>query len=135
MARLYPGPVKIVDEAPWGRLHIDGNIVLPGTDGPARERRKLSFNGVVSVSVMVGRDGELEGDPEVSMFGLPETGVDGQAMEDIVFDVLDDVFDVLPKPKRRNDEVLEEFIYQAVRRAIDRQWGKKPLCMVSLHRI
>ena len=135
VARLHPGPVTIIDEAPWGRLHVDGNIILPGTDGPARERRKLSFNGVVSVSVMVGRDGELEGDPEVSMFGLPETGVDGQAMEDIVLDVLDDVFEVLPKPKRRNDEVLEEFIYQAVRRAIDRQWGKKPLCMVSLHRI
>jgi ribonuclease J len=135
IARLYPEPATIVDEAPWGRLHVDGKVIVSSVDGPARERRKLSFNGVVSVSLVVDRDGALQGDPELAMLGLPDVGEDGEAIDDIVYDVIEDVFDVLPKAKRRNDEVLEEFIYQAVRRAIDRQWGKKPLCMVSLHRI
>ncbi len=62
VARLYPDPVAIVAEAPTGRLHVDGSIILSATDGPARERRKLSFNGVVSVSLLVSRDGDLEGD-------------------------------------------------------------------------
>ena len=134
VARLFPTPAAIVDEAPWGRLHVDGSVIVPSVDGPARERRKLSFNGVVSVSLVVDGDGELDGDPVVAMFGLPEEGQDGCPFEDTVVDVVDDVFDVLPQAKRRNDELLEEFVYQAVRRAVDRQWGKKPLCMVSVHR-
>ena len=134
VARLFPTPAAIVDEAPWGRLHVDGSVIVPSVDGPARERRKLSFNGVVSVSLVVDGDGELDGDPVVAMYGLPEEGQDGHPFADIVVDVVDDVFDVLPRAKRRNDELLEEFVYQAVRRAVDRQWGKKPLCMVSVHR-
>lgn len=135
MARLVPSPAAIVDEVPWGRLHVDGRLIVPSVEGPARQRRKLSFNGVVSVSVLVDAEGSLESEAEVAMFGLPETGADGTAMEDIVLDAVEDVFERLPRAKRRNDDVLEEFLYQAVRRAVDRQWGKKPLCIVSLHRV
>lgn len=135
VARLLPGPATIIDDAPTGRLHIDGKVILPAVGGPARERRKMSFNGVASVSVMVDRQGELDGDPEITTLGLPHVGENGKLLEDVIFDVVENVFDTLPKAKRRNDDVLEEFIYQAVRRAVDRQWGKKPLCIVALHRV
>ena len=135
VARLLPGPATIVDEAPAGRLHVDGNMTIPGFGGPARERRKLSFNGVVSVSVVVDADGALQGSAEVSTIGIPEEDDHGISTREAVLDVVDEVFDGLPRAKRKNDDVLEEFLYQAVRRAVDRHWGKKPLCIVALHRI
>ena len=135
IAKLMPGAPSIVDEAPWGRLHVDGDVIVSAVDGPARIRRKMSFNGMVAVSLMVDDAGDPRGEPEIEILGLPENGRDGRSMDDIVYDVVDDVFDVLPKAKRRNDEVLEEFVYQAVRRAVDRQWGKRPACIVFVHRV
>ncbi|HUR42794.1 MAG TPA: ribonuclease J, partial [Aestuariivirga sp.] len=43
IAKLCPGPVQNVDEAHAGRLHVDGRLIVPAEDGPARQRRKLSF--------------------------------------------------------------------------------------------
>ncbi|TMJ41400.1 MAG: ribonuclease J, partial [Alphaproteobacteria bacterium] len=45
LIRLAPGPAQIVDEMPAGRLHVDGKLIVPANEGPARFRRKLSFAG------------------------------------------------------------------------------------------
>ena len=45
MVRLMPGPAKIIDEVPVGRLYRDGAILTRADDGQVRERRKLSFAG------------------------------------------------------------------------------------------
>jgi len=135
LVRLLPGPAEIIDEAPSGRLHVDGRVIVPGTEGPARARRKLSFNGVISVSLVIDENGDLLSDPQVSLVGMPESGENGEALETMVIDIIEDVFEKLPRSKRRNDQVLEEFVFQAVRRAVDRQWGKKPLCIIAMHRL
>ena len=41
IARLKPGQAEIIDEAPGGRLHLDGKLIVDSEDGPAKERRKL----------------------------------------------------------------------------------------------
>ncbi len=42
IVRLAPGPVRIIDDAPVGRLFRDGRLIVPSEDGPVRERRKLA---------------------------------------------------------------------------------------------
>src|SRR5512146_886572 len=41
MVRLLPGPAKIIDDVPVGRLYRDGMILTREGDGQVRERRKL----------------------------------------------------------------------------------------------
>ncbi|MGI9412063.1 MAG: ribonuclease J [Hyphomicrobiales bacterium] len=135
VARLLPAPGAVIDEAPSGRLHVDGRLIVPSFDGPARIRRKMSFTGVVAVSLVLDRDGELQSDPGVETLGLPEHDADGVALEDTVYDIVEDVFETLPRAKLRSDEIVEEFVRRAVRRALDMRWGKKPQCLVTIHRI
>ncbi|MGE0024907.1 MAG: ribonuclease J, partial [Hyphomicrobium sp.] len=71
MVRLAPGPVRIIDDAPVGRLFRDGNLVVPSGEGPVRERRKLAMVGIVVVALALTRRGDLAADPGVVLDGIP----------------------------------------------------------------
>src|SRR5208282_5893896 len=53
MLRLAPGRAEIVDETPAGRVHLDGKVLVEEGLGHARERRALSFAGVIAVTIVL----------------------------------------------------------------------------------
>ena len=53
--RLGQGRLDVIDEAPCGRLHVDGRLIVSGEDGPAKQRRKLAHVGIIFVSVVMDR--------------------------------------------------------------------------------
>lgn len=129
LIRLSPGPVQIVDEAPAGRLHVDGKLIVPVVDGPAKFRRKLSFVGIVVASLVMDRKGSLVSDIEITTDGLPA------GLEERLRDAAETAFDSLPRPRRASDETVTETLRTAIRRAADAEWGKKPVCRILLHRL
>jgi ribonuclease J len=129
LIRLCPGPVQIVDEAPAGRLHVDGKLIVPVVDGPAKFRRKLSFVGIVVASLVVDRKGSLVSDIEITTDGLPA------GLDERLRDAAETAFDSMPRPRRASDETVTETLRTAIRRAADAEWGKKPVCRVLLHRL
>jgi ribonuclease J len=124
--RLCPGPLASIDEAPCGRLHVDGRLIVPGEDGPARQRRKLSFAGIVFVSVVLNQRSDLAAAIEAIGDGLP-MGIEGELTA-----AAEQAFSAMPKPRRRDHEALAEAIRAAVRRAADGLWGKKPIVKVAV---
>jgi len=135
MVRLAPGPLKIIDEVPTGRLCVDGRIIMQAMNGPLRERRKVSFVGAVIVFLCLDAGGKVADDPQIEIIGLPEIDNDGNAFEDIVFDAIDDVLDALPRAKRKKDALVIETTRRAVRSAVTRAWGKKTDCRIVLARV
>ena len=128
IARLCPGPAQNVDEAPSGRLHVDGKLIVPAADGPAKQRRKLSFVGIVFASVAVDNHLELAADIQLLTDGLP-AGLDGDLLE-----AAENAFDSMPKPRRKDDEQIAETVRVSIRRAADQIWGKKPIVKVAVAR-
>jgi ribonuclease J len=127
IVRLAPGPAEVIDEAHAGRLHVDGKLVVPAEDGPARARRKLSFSGIVVLSVAIGQRGD-------AAFGIVTDGLPA-GFEEILREAADEAFADLPKPRRKDDAILKEALRIAVRRAAEAEWGKKPVVRVLLHRL
>ena len=69
--RLAPGEPGKIDEVRVGRLVLDGDVILPA-DGPTiNERRRIGFNGLITVALAIGEDGTLAGRPLVRPFGIP----------------------------------------------------------------
>jgi ribonuclease J len=135
MVRLAPGAAEVIDEAPSGRLYLDGEVLTEEDEGAVQERRRLAFAGSVFVSVVLDGKGEVRGEPQVRLMGLPEEDSYGVAFEDRALDAVDEAFDRLPKKRRGNDDDVAEFLRRAVRGALRREWGKKPQVEVVVTRI
>lgn len=135
MLRLAPGPAEIIDEAPNGRLYLDGDILMPSWDPAVQERRKLAFAGSVFVTLVLDGQGKVLGEPQVRLLGLPEEDGSGISFEERALDAIDDVLDRLPLRKRKDDAAVAELLRRAVRGAIRREWGKKAAVEVIVTRV
>lgn len=135
MVRLAPGPAQIIDEAPAGRIYLDGDVLIEADEGAVQERRKLSFSGSVFVSLVLDRDGKVRGDPQVVLMGLPEEDSHGVSFEDRALDAIDEALERLPSKRRGDDDAVAELLRRAVRGALRREWGKKAQVAVVVTRI
>ncbi|MDB2405753.1 ribonuclease J, partial [Alphaproteobacteria bacterium] len=71
VVRLAPAPTEVIDAVQTGRLHLDGYIMTEGGSAALKERRKISYNGVVFVAVPIDAANRLAGQVEVELAGAP----------------------------------------------------------------
>ena len=132
LVRLALGNAEIIDQLPSGRLYKDGSLVIEAEARTIAARRRLSFSGIVSVAIAMTEKGALAGYPEVELIGLPDTDAGGTALADVARRAVEEGFEALPKPRRRDPDEVAESLRRAVRAVIAERWGKKPICHVHV---
>ena len=132
LVRFAPDKPAIIDQLAHGRIYKDGEILVPSSDPAISERRKLSFGGVVSISIAMTQQGELTGEPAFAVTGIPQLTRNGRLFEDIIEEAAFAVIENLPRAKRRDADFVENAVERAVRAAVNEQWGKKPICHVQI---
>ena len=130
MVLIGPGAPGIIDQVPHGRLYKDGDLLLAADDEAVTSRKSLSFAGVISIGIALTNKGELAGDPDVVMSGIPRQGRTGKAIDEIVDDAIFQTLDGLPRQKRRDADLVGSAVERAVRNAVRNAWGKKPVVHV-----
>jgi ribonuclease J len=124
--RITRDGAAIVDEAPSGRLHVDGNFLVDAEADSLKERRRLSISGHVTVAAIVS-NGELVGAVDIRCMGIAETeAFDIEDFMDELADSAEEAFKRLGKRDKRDEAAVEEALRRAVRREANRIWGKKP---------
>ena len=131
--RLAPNAAEIIDEVAGGRLHVDGRLIVPSVEGPARKRRKLAHVGVVAVSLVIDGSGRMLDDPQIVLDGLPEETETGYEFFELVLDIVEEVFESIPRKRRQLHEVVSEKLRQSIRRRMETEWGKRPVVHVLIH--
>ena len=126
LVRLAPGEAGTIGVIGRGRRLKDGDILLPADQECVAQRRRLSFAGVVSIAIALTPRGEMAGDPDVMIAGLPERTRNGAALDEIIDSAIFDIFESLPKGKRRDPDFLSGAIERGVRGSVGGVWGKKP---------
>ena len=126
---MTPG---VIHKLPAGRVYKDGAVMISADGRTIADRRRLSFVGMVTVALAVTEKGVLATDPEVELLGIPDKGRAGSILADVAYDAVLDVFENLPKPKRRDPDAIAEAVKRGVRGALSAQWGKKPVCYVHV---
>jgi ribonuclease J len=132
LVRLASAGPEIIDEVPSGRLYKDGALLVSAEARTVAARRRLSFAGVVSVALALSENGMLVANPEIELIGVPDTDANGASMTEIARDAVELAFDALPKPRRRDPDVVAEAVRRGVRSAIAERWKKKPICYVHV---
>ncbi|MGA8586153.1 MAG: ribonuclease J [Roseiarcus sp.] len=126
LIRLAPGDVSASGNVASGRRLKDGAILLPADQESVGQRRRLAFAGVVSVALALTPKGEMAGDPDVMIAGLPERTREGAAIDALIDDAIFEAFEGLPPGKRRDPDVVSSAIERAVRNSVNAVWSKKP---------
>ncbi|WP_454627953.1 ribonuclease J [Bradyrhizobium cenepequi] len=132
LVKLGPGEPGIIAELPSGRLYKDGIILEDSKSRAVVERRRLGFAGCAFVAIAMTDKGELAEDPEVDLVGVPEKNTAGEALDEIVFDVVVSTVESLPRARRRDPDAVAESVRRAVRGTVNEHWGKKPICLVHV---
>jgi ribonuclease J len=127
IVRLAPGTATIIDEAPHGRLHLDGSVLTHGDDGAMKERRSLAYAGYVAVTIILDARDRPAADPVVICAGLPEGIVEAARQ------AAGDAQDRLGRRFDDDKRTIEE-IRRTVRREVQDAWGKKPVVKVEIAR-
>ncbi|HEY8964782.1 MAG TPA: ribonuclease J [Alphaproteobacteria bacterium] len=112
---------------------IDLDRVVPADHLPILERRKVSFNGAVFVSLTADQDSGEVLDIRVTAVGLldPELESD-QELTQLLEDEIADHFESLPKSQRLADGAAVEPLRGIARRFFRERFELKPLCIVHI---
>ena len=137
LIRLAPGGPEVIDEVPAGRLYVDGGVIVPAESGALKERRRISEEGAVNVSIAVGgkKNGIVAG-PNINVRGL--AAEDEEALDELIEELeeaAETAFSKLKADDRDDDEAVQTALIRAVRKAAERIWRKRPLVDVAVLRI
>lgn len=135
VVRLAPGTPEIIDDVFAGIWVRDARIVTTPEKSGVKDRRKLAFVGVVFISIVMDQKGNILDDPIVEPIGLPEADKDGELLEEIVFSAVLGAVESIPRPRRRDPDLIADAMGRACRAAVSQAWGKKPVCRVAVSMI
>ena len=136
VVELFPGKnPKIVDKAPTGRMYLDGIIKVSEDSQSIKERKNLSYNGFLEITIIVNNRGEIKNKPIVSFRGIP---ISGEEVKDFIID-LEDVISNVCKTFLINSLKQENNLIDTLkincRKVFKEKTGKKPYTNVNLVRV
>ena len=134
IVRIFPGKTaEIIDKAPSGRMYLDGNVAVGENSQSIKERKNLSLNGYLEITLILNNSGKLNR-PVISYRGIPESNIN----EKIIFEMEDEIFNTCRTFSMKNksqEKNLIESIKQNCRKIIKDKTGKKPFTNINIARL
>ena len=135
IVRLYPGEKpEVIDKAPVGRIYVDGNISVGEESQSIKDRKNLSYNGFLEITIIVNHNGSIIKKPIISFRGIPSNGENSN----FIFDLEDKIHNIC-KTFSLNSSNQEKNLIEALRvncrKTVKEKTGKRPYTNVNLIRI
>jgi len=134
IVRLSPGKApKIVDKAPTGKIYLDGNVPTSEDSLSIKQRKNLSINGYLEITLIVTNNGKLK-KPVISYKGIPEEGMN----EVFIFEMEDEINNICRTfsfQNKNQEKNLIDMLKQNCKKIIKNKTGKKPYTNINIARI
>jgi ribonuclease J len=127
--RLEKDKPKIIDVVPTGRLGYDGTRMIPMQSQLVKDRAKLSFQGIICISVALDKSGKIIKNPLISMMGVT---IGGEEQNHLEREMDRSIRQVVHNGYKNTDSLANE-IKVAVRRVTNNWIGKKPPVNVHIY--
>jgi len=134
IVKIYPGnKPEVYDKAPSGRLYVDGNISVEEDSQSIKERKNLSSNGYMEVTILITPKGNIHKRPILSFKGLPILEEEGfiYGLEEKIESTAK-TFSLNSKKQEHN---LIDALKIACRKYSKEKTGKKPFTNINIVKI
>ena len=134
IVKIYPGKKpEIYDKAPSGRLYVDGSVSVEEDSKSIKERKNISSNGYMEVTILVTPKGNIHKRPILSFKGLPVI-----KEEEFIYGLEEEIEKTL-KTFSLNNKKQEQNLIDALkiscRKYSKEKTGKKPFTNINIVQI
>ncbi|MBL4595969.1 MAG: ribonuclease J [Robiginitomaculum sp.] len=127
MTELSETGAELVDEVYAARLFRDGNIIAPEGAGAMRERKYLSFGGMLLLTFAVDKRTRLSAEPVARLFGLPDPyDNDFDQVLDELEGLARSTWMKLSSTQKQDLDAAETEVFRKIKRHTRTIWGKTP---------
>ena len=124
---------EIIDQAPTGKIYLDGNVAVSLDSSSIKERKNISVNGLLEITLIISSSGKIK-KPVVSFRGIPEEDIS----ETFKFDLEDEITKTCKSFSLNNfkqEKNLIDTIKQNCRKIVKEKTGKRPFTNVNIARV
>ena len=124
---------QIIDQAPTGKIYLDGSVAVSLDSSSIKERKNISVNGLLEITLIISSNGKIK-KPVVSYRGIPEDAVN----ETFKFDLEDEITKTCKSFAVNNfkqEKNLIDTIKQNCRKIVREKTGKRPFTNVNIARV
>ena len=124
---------QIIDQAPTGKIYLDGSVAVSLDSSSIKERKNISVNGLLEITLIISSNGKIK-KPVVSYRGIPEDTVS----ETFKFDLEDEITKTCKSFAVNNfkqEKNLIDTIKQNCRKIVREKTGKRPFTNVNIARV
>ena len=134
IVKIYPDKKpEIYDKAPSGRLYVDGSVSVEEDSKSIKERKNISSNGYMEVTILVTPKGNIHKRPIISFKGLPII-----KEEEFIYG-LEEEIEKTSKTFSLNNKKQEQNLIDALkiscRKYSKEKTGKKPFTNINIVQI
>ena len=134
IVRLYPDKSpEVYDKAPSGRIYVDGNIGVEEDSMSIKERKNLSINGLIDVTILLTSKGSIHNQPILSIKGLPI-----HENDEFIYGLEEEIERTAKSfslNKKKQESNLIDALKKTCRKYSKEKIGKKPITNINLVRI
>ncbi len=130
------GNVDHIGDIYTGYLAVDGERIISAHNSRSmQERRKISYNGTVSLTLLLDGRGEIVKDPVISVVGLTESPEDEEVLAHDLSKEVERYLKKMDSDDRYEDHLVHEQGRLAIMRRIRDMFGKKPVITIHIVRL
>ena len=134
IVRLSPGQFpEVYDKAPSGRLYLDGNVSVEEDSQSIRDRKNLSSNGFLEITILITPKGNIHNSPITTFRGLPV-----HEKEEFRYGLEEEIEKTTRSFKlgnKQQENNLIDALKIACRKFTKEKTGKKPFTNINLIKI
>ena len=134
IVKIFPGDKpEVYDKAPSGRLYLDGSVSVDEESPSIKDRKNLSSNGYLEVTILITPKGNIHNNPILSFRGLPINEKD-----EFIYGLEDEIEKTARSFRvgsKQQDHNFIDALKITCRKFTKEKTGKKPFTNINLVRI
>ena len=134
IVRIFPGDSpEVFDKAPYGKIFLDGNIGVEEESKSIKERRNVSQNGHLNITVIITTQGNIHNMPIVNFMGIPILNTEEFKIS--IQDEIDKIAKSFSLNNKKQEENFKDALKVTCRKFTKEKTGKRPITNINLVRI